>query len=163
MNNKNIEASNLSRVQIEELARRFSKAISFKPKKNNLRECVEKIGGKIVFDNSKIDSIGGSITVEGKNNFTIYLSTITSKRRNNFTIAHELGHYVLHSMLGKIKLEAKRDDSENSAAEIEANYFAAELLMPKKSLKRASTKDNVKLANVYNVSVSAMNWRRKIL
>ena len=66
-------------------------------------------------------------------------------------------------MLGKIKLEAKRDDSENSAAEIEANYFAAELLMPKKSLKRASTKDNVKLANVYNVSVSAMNWRRKIL
>lgn len=163
MGNTNIEPSNLSKAQIKELARHFSKLISFNPKENNLRECVEKLGGKIVFDNSKIGSIGGSITVNGRNNFTIYLSTITSKRRNNFTIAHELGHYVLHSMLGENKLEAKRDDSENSLAEIEANYFAAELLMPESNLKSEEQDDNVELAKIYDVSVPAMNWRRKLL
>ncbi len=58
--------------------------------------------------------------------------------RQRFTVAHELGHYILHKHGRELFVDEKyvahfRD--ENSSAgfdpqEIEANQFAAELLMP---------------------------------
>lgn len=51
-----------------------------------------------------------------------YNDKISVKERIKFSIAHELGHHVL-----------KHDPSDHSAystQEIEANFFAAELLMP---------------------------------
>jgi hypothetical protein len=50
-----------------------------------------------------------------------------------FTIAHELGHLVLHKNVDAFKLCSERDmnDYHGSGREPEANSFAAELLMPK--------------------------------
>lgn len=52
--------------------------------------------------------------------------------RQRFTLAHELGHYVLHMDYGKNSYqEIYTRSNESSTQEVEANYFAAELLMPK--------------------------------
>jgi len=59
----------------------------------------------------------------------IYINSRHPKRRQRFTLAHELGHYFLHPY----KAQRYRRDLPNGAAdseEAEANLFAAELLMP---------------------------------
>ena len=48
--------------------------------------------------------------------------------RQRFTVAHELGHLMLHS-LGR-KFRDVYSAATNSREELEANQFAAELLMP---------------------------------
>ncbi len=156
-----------SKNQIRELATIFAKSMNYVPIKSNLWDCVEKIGGKITYDNNKIDSIGGSISVKKKNDFTIYLSPVTGNQRNNFTIAHELGHYVLHSKLGKIPMEANREEDSHDLIEREANCFASEFLMPEEMIRKQFAKKNTmalpELANHFNVSISAMRWRCKNL
>ena len=62
--------------------------------------------------------------------------------RQRFTIAHEIGHYLLHARKAPIfieNLDLYRNglSSEGTDAwEVEANTFAAELLMPEEVLKR---------------------------
>jgi Zn-dependent peptidase ImmA (M78 family) len=62
--------------------------------------------------------------------------------RQRFTIAHEIGHYLLHADQARVfieNLDLYRDElSSNgtSAREIEANAFAAELLMPTFALRK---------------------------
>ncbi len=60
-----------------------------------------------------------------------------SANRQRFTIAHELGHYLLHSGDGvhvdedfKIKRRDSRSSEGVDLEEIEANLFAAEILIP---------------------------------
>ena len=70
-----------------------------------------------------------SIKIDGKRDFKIYLPFHSSPLRDRFTIAHELGHYILHSRLAGVeKLKATR--SGHGRVEWEANWFAAGLLMP---------------------------------
>lgn len=64
-----------------------------------------------------------------------YNSAITSKGRINFTLGHELGHYLLHRQLSGDPIYcAKSDmwswDSAYGKMESEANQFASYLLMP---------------------------------
>lgn len=157
-----IEPSKLSYSQIAELAKLFANKIGYSPEKGNIRDCVKKYGGKIKYDSNKIDSIGGSITVNSRNDFVIYLSPYTGEQRDNFTIAHELGHYVLHSRLGEIKLNANRNVDNHDLAEREANCFAAEFLMPEDLIinEYNNYKDNLLLLAIkLNVSFSALKWR----
>jgi len=49
------------------------------------------------------------------------------ERRGNFTLAHELGHIFLDHLLGDPYLT---DEAQARRNEIEADWFAAELLMP---------------------------------
>lgn len=61
-----------------------------------------------------------------------YRSTIREPGRVRFTIAHELGHWELHADQTQAQLCTAGDVSgyKGSPMEIEANAFAAELLMP---------------------------------
>lgn len=89
-----------------------------------------------------------------------------SKERQRFTIAHEVGHYALGHMAGKTLF---RDTTETftgrvyDVVEVEANKFAAELLMPESLVKSAIEQDGIQtinqLANRFGVSASAMRWR----
>jgi Zn-dependent peptidase ImmA (M78 family) len=98
--------------------------------------------------------------------------------RQRFTIAHELGHFLLHSpRFGKIHVdrvfEVKfRDDLSSQGIdtdEREANLFAAELLMPQHFIRRdladVGEMDLVdddflnNLARRYGVSTQAMLFR----
>jgi Zn-dependent peptidase ImmA (M78 family) len=79
----------------------------------------------------------GFILRDGKMTI-IGVNTLTSRRRQRFTIAHELGHLLLHE--GKplivdhsIRVNFRNDVSSMATddEEIEANAFAASLLMPR--------------------------------
>ncbi len=95
--------------------------------------------------------------------------------RQRFTIAHELGHYLLHSGDTRLFVDAGltfyRDDSSADsvyAQEVEANAFAAELLMPEHALKqhlgdrRVDLHDDVAVARLaahFGVSAQALTIR----
>lgn len=64
----------------------------------------------------------------------IYVNASHSDNRKRFSIAHELGHYFLSHCDGIHIDKIHRDDNSSSGMfpnEIEANNFAAELLMPR--------------------------------
>ena len=55
--------------------------------------------------------------------------------RKRFAVAHELGHWLIHKEQTQVNACTDRDmvaKYKASALEVEANYFAAELLMPEK-------------------------------
>lgn len=125
------------------------------------------------------DGVSGILVVEN-NKSTIGYSTSDSKARQRFTIAHELGHFVLrHStqteqlFVDKNFLVKYRGLQKYSHTEIiheqQANAFAAELLMPKSLIEvELSKKDYMdlteselieELAKVFDVSVIAMSYR----
>ncbi|PSF12409.1 ImmA/IrrE family metallo-endopeptidase [Marinobacter shengliensis] len=86
--------------------------------------------------------------------------------RNRFTIAHELGHVLLgHVAPGK---KRKRDTTFNSNGdwdEVDANAFAAELLMPEAYVReKAKTMTDISdLASFFGVSPTAIKNRLKNL
>jgi hypothetical protein len=53
--------------------------------------------------------------------------------RQRFTFAHELGHYLLHDQLVSYR---EGEPTNKPAVEQEADFFAAELLMPAQSVRR---------------------------
>lgn len=96
--------------------------------------------------------------------------------RQRFTIAHEIGHYQLHSPnplhVDRVVFGVLRRDKRSSQAmdieEMEANAFAAELLMPVGMLKQEPElqkdiidheRDIDTLAERYGVSKQAMTFR----
>lgn len=87
-----------------------------------------------------------------------------NKKRQRFTMAHELGHYMLHK--GK-NLEFVDTTFFRSAQmdsiEYNANEFASRLLMPENSLRKLIDIDKIKnigtLAEKFNVSSAAMKYR----
>jgi Zn-dependent peptidase ImmA (M78 family) len=89
---------------------------------------------------------------------TIGYNKAQHPHRQRFTVAHEIGHLLL-GHTGKnfiLDLNSKKPE------EIEANQFAAELLMPLEMLKKdfQNGKKNAKdIAKVYNVSEEAVWWR----
>lgn len=91
------------------------------------------------------------------------------EHRRRFTVAHEIGHYLLHSsetlhydtkaQLDEIYFRA---DSISNSDEIEANHFAAELLMPEDIVHKciqSGIQSIPDLAERFNVSEYAMRYR----
>ena len=118
---------------------------------------------------------------EEKSGFTyqIYIEAGNHQNRQTFTLAHELWHAELHIDLLRKKNQIIDEDNwylfredifENVSDEMieveeEANEFAWNILMPEKKVKEAwkITKDLSKLADFFNVSVSAMSYRIYLL
>lgn len=111
--------------------------------------------------------------VEGGNS-TILVNNSHAKVRQRFTIAHELGHFILSTKSGiyvdkKIFFRDSRYKPASDLEEIEANIFAAELLMPTHHVKRElgriikngiiDIEDNIitPLAEKFGVSTIAMS------
>jgi Zn-dependent peptidase ImmA (M78 family) len=106
---------------------------------------------------------------------TIGVNSIDAPNRQRFTIAHEIGHLLLHKdeslHVDEKSIIGLRNDESSRATdtkEIEANQFAAELLMPAEFLDRDLRKlpDDIeaeeaviRLARQYQVSVQAMTVR----
>lgn len=95
--------------------------------------------------------------------------------RRRFTIAHELGHALLHERAElrvdhgfSVNFRSPRSSEGTSVEEVEANTFAATLLMPFRLLRREleggridieDDKQVGRLARRYIVSSTAMNFR----
>lgn len=89
----------------------------------------------------------------------IYVKQSPNISRQRFTIAHEIGHYVLHGHLQR----AFRDEFSAqgfNVHEIEANRFAADLLMPAHWVRAYARYENTsELAERFQVSHQAMRIR----
>ncbi len=125
----------LSKAAVDTFASQVADHFGYSPGAT-LSPIVEKMGGTIltqnILDFNRLPS--GSIRIDGVGRFQIFLASHTGPTRDRFTIAHELGHYVLHYLYpnqnGKKieRLEAQRYGS--GRVEWEANWFAAGFLMP---------------------------------
>lgn len=89
------------------------------------------------------DDLSGFIIRQGAAGTLIGVNQRHHPNRQRFTIAHELGHMVLHTgdpVHWDFRLRFRRDttdpDEQPDEDEVEANYFAAELLMPVRFLLR---------------------------
>lgn len=95
----------------------------------------------------------------------IVLRGASDERRRRFTIAHEIGHFVLHPE----RVAPERGGSVNAAGraqEREADQFAAELLMPEALVRDAVGRQGVdlqRLADRFEVSQQAMRTRLRSL
>lgn len=106
---------------------------------------VETVFNKDLGKNSHGNEILGKLSLDTK---TIYISNSLelNGHRWRFTLAHELGHYLLHKNLfikdpslnimdSKKSIEMKNiNKSSTSRLEWQANSFASSLLLPKKTL-----------------------------
>jgi Zn-dependent peptidase ImmA (M78 family) len=102
------------------------------------------------------------------NQSKIFINSADHYNRQAFTIAHELGHFLMHKDLFekhpqryKVLLRMPLG-SENDAIEQEANAFAAELLVPLKMIRRYrqyATEDD--LAKLFAVSPEVIRYRLK--
>lgn len=108
---------------------------------------------------------------DSKNNDkpSIYLKKDLSETRKRFTLAHELGHFLLHKKANvKFRLEGfdYSSNSEYSREETEANYFAACILVPEEELKKLMKffDKNIQLiADYFGVSKEVIENRIKWL
>ena len=76
--------------------------------------------------------------------------------RSNFTLAHELFHYLQHQVLG-FKFEEVEDRKTYENPEWQANCFAGELLLPDEFL---NNEDNEYLADYFHVSLECVLTRK---
>ncbi|MDO8447073.1 MAG: ImmA/IrrE family metallo-endopeptidase [Deltaproteobacteria bacterium] len=111
-----------------------------------------------------------AILIKEKRKAVIAVNADHTDTRQRFSIAHELGHLILHSNTENLKIEKQfftRSDSVRSLDELEANEFAAELLMPEELIindffkKVIEDEDSVisVLAKKYKVSEAALTYR----
>ncbi len=137
-----------------------------------------KIGAELAFEPFEgEDDISGILYRKGEQSI-IGINSAHPNTRQRFSIAHEIGHLVLHTkrlFVDKVVRVDFRDSISSLAInneEISANVFAAELLMPRdfieREIKRISSKRKSlqskerlirELANIFDVSLQAMEYR----
>ena len=163
--------SMLSKKSVQKLAESISKQLGVTPG-CDFREAISKLGGKIewreVWDSGGTDS--GSAEIRREGDFTIYLSTSTTEERDRFTLAHEVGHYVLHYLWpvkhGKALGAIRVSRYGSTRVEWEANWFAAAFLMPEADFRAAYEQFHgsiVAIADHFRVSTMAASIRAQSL
>lgn len=106
-----------------------------------------------------------TLRINDDKSFVVNIPNNTSPLRDNFTIAHELGHYFLHTDFnapGSVTFNR----AGSSRAETEANWFAAELLMPENEFRVAAQEFNNDprlVAARFGVSGAAARVRMSVL
>jgi len=128
------------------------------------------------------EDILGGINFESKVIF-VNPSVEAHEGRYSFTIAHELGHHVLHReayLAGHGEAVMCRSGEGRPPEEVEADHFAEALLMPSSVVKDAAkvsrwrgaasarghtafSADVIKISGISNVSVQAMRARLRRL
>lgn len=139
-------------VPVDRIAKQIGVEVRFLPYEGELAGMLARSGGSPV----------------------IGVNSLHHRNRQRFTIAHELGHFLLHDLDVHIDRDFRvrhRDAISSSATdpiEVEANRFAAELLMPYAMLADdlgdagidvERMEDVGPLAKRYGVSIQAMTHR----
>lgn len=168
---------NISRKAINEtksfIDRIFSNSKNFELPVN-INQIIKEEGVELVnytFD----EDISGVLVLNGSQS-TIGVNQSHSEVRKRFTMAHELGHYILHRDQGSSMFMDKvlyRKASNNYSPkdgkmEREANFFAANLLMPEAAIHSFIDRNHIDfyedsdiqdMATEFGVSSSAMTYR----
>ncbi len=135
----------------------------------------KKLGATIRYSPFKGELAGMLIRNKEKGTAMIGVNSLDHHNRQRFTIAHECGHLRLHQGKPAFVDRSFRIDRRNELSsratdfeEIEANRFAAELLMPyymirndlmEYSLDIEDETELRELANRYSVSFQALMFR----
>lgn len=106
---------------------------------------VERIAGSLgiaVHYSPSKDDVSGALVRKGKH-VLIGVNSFHHVNRQRFTIAHELGHFLLHKGVQfhvdedfRVNWRTEESSQATNWEEIQANRFAAELLMPVEFLER---------------------------
>lgn len=132
----------------------------------DLNKIVDQAGLKIMVGEVDNPNIAGSYDRKER---LIIVKKSDPLFRKVFTIAHELGHYYLHTNKpSEIFYRQGLDflvDSDEKDQEQEANWFAASMLMPKVVFLRLwmVIRDMDALAKLFGVSSTACYYRLKNL
>lgn len=131
-----------------------------------VQEIAETNGVDVVFANfgSVGEKVAGFCDFKAEK---LFVNIDDPLNRQTFTIAHELGHWMLHrdffdanperySILPRFQKTGKND-----AFEQEANHFAANLLVPKHLLLPVKNAPASQLASIFAVSRMMMEIRLK--
>lgn len=120
-----------------------------------------------IFEAALDKKISGAIRYNYEtSNFEILVNKNDAKVRQRFTIAHEIGHFFLHKeMLKDDVIHVDIMYRMTNEQEKEVDYFAGALLINKTLLEKMKNEGNsiTELANLFDVSVSAMTVRLDIL
>lgn len=132
-------------------------------------EVAELMGFTVInmnYQEDKVDAFSSMNTINGNSYFVITTGDSGSFYRQQFSIAHEIGHWVLHQNINPQEL----DKSEYRTMEDEANTFASIFLMPKESFGNelaSKVADEIetyyKLKRKWHVSMAAMIKRARDL
>ncbi|MBT4384420.1 ImmA/IrrE family metallo-endopeptidase [Candidatus Peregrinibacteria bacterium] len=131
----------------------------------NVFEIAERIGLKLRYfvPHDNLVEVSGFLDPRSK---TIFVNSEDAPQRQIFTVAHELGHYVLqhpadaYGVLLRLATPIDKDPLEQ-----EANCFAASLLVPEHMLKEivkkypSLMKDHKALAQFFGVSPVVIKYR----
>ncbi|HEC2242352.1 TPA: ImmA/IrrE family metallo-endopeptidase, partial [Staphylococcus delphini] len=127
----------------------------------DMLEVVELMGivaVKFGYDEDKVDAFSATTLLNGKKYFSIVTGNPRSFYRQQFSLAHELGHWILHN--DYIPEELSKE--EYKEMEKEANEFASAFLLPKESFSNDLRNITINIDNLltlkskWNVSIAAM-------
>ena len=134
----------------------------------------ERLGATVIYES--MDRGVSGLLVRDTGGVVIGVNRSHVPTRQRFSIAHEIGHLLLHQgrpmVIDHVRLNL-RDERSSTATdleEIQANAFAAELLMPRdlvleaaRGLDPARTGSETTfvddLAQIFDVSEQAMEYR----
>ena len=136
---------------------------------NSLIDVAKSMGVEVIIEDLDDDNVhidGAMIrNKEPDSDISAYIF-INSQRpdeRKLFTLAHEIGHFLLKHNGDNFRVDRNIYSEEKDICETEANFFAAAILMPEKDvidfiLSGVSADD---MAKAFNVSISAAKNRIK--
>ena len=155
------------RAKVSELLTRFR--ITEPPV--DVEKIAKNLGIRVEFIDFDKDEISGLLVRKGKKT-VLGVNRKHSENRQRFTIAHEIGHFLLHKtkpiFVDELALHFRTQISGEgiNPEEIEANALAAELLMPRQFIEEDVANIDVlnekaiqDLAQKYKVSVEAFVFR----
>lgn len=144
----------------------------------NIQEIAKKYGANLQYEPFEGEDDISGVLYRDANNCIIGINSSHAITRQRFTIAHEVGHLVLHNKTifvdkaVKVSFRDKKSSMAIDNDEIEANQFAAEILMPKKMIEKEINKLISKkrilkskesfieeMARIFIVSQQAMEFR----
>lgn len=121
------------------------------------------------------DQAVSGVTLFKDGKFNILINNNKPETRQNFTLAHELGHYFLHQdvlkqqhgiidgddTLDNPRVLYRASGDSGKKIEVETNNFAASLIMPADLVRRAweATRSIEDCARIFKVSAVAMSVR----
>ena len=130
----------------------------------NLDNLAKKLGIRVEHEDLENEVSGFLVAKEGRS--TVVLNKNHPPNRKRFTLAHEIGHYVLHKELDEVFLDAnltyfrsKDYSGADSQIEREANCFAAELLMPKRIIAKLIKDNNMDISDESDFSNLAKTFK----
>ena len=142
-----------------------------------VEQIARSLGAEITYDRFDDDQSVSAMLYRDAKKVVIGVNSYHPITRQRFSIAHEIGHMLLHEgdlyvdRSARINFRNALSSQATNPAEIEANVFAAELLMPEKMVTREAYRlvedQNVvspdelisTLAVQFKVSNKAMGYR----